>query len=113
MRQRWGQIYDLFCFIILSLVKSIILYDFEVTFDTRQKWSQMHKPFAVPLTFEKWIVKYENDTISREESKNAMNSVISAVQTLVSKLLRNSATINNICDDEELEEERTCIENLS
>ena len=37
---------------------------------------------------------------------------ISAVQTLVSKLLRNSSTINNICDDEELGEERTCIENL-
>ena len=32
-------------------------------------------------------MKYENDTISKEESKNAMNSVISAVQTLVSKLL--------------------------
>ena len=45
------------------------------------------KAFAVPLTFEKRIVKYENDTISKEESKNAMNSVISALQTLVSRLL--------------------------
>ena len=44
------------------------------------------KAVAVPLTFEKRIVKYENDTIWKEESKNAMNSVISAVQTLVSKL---------------------------
>ena len=61
------------------------------------------KAFAVPLTFEKQTVKYENDTILKDESKNAMNSVIPAVQTLVSKLLSNSATINNSCDDEELE----------
>ena len=33
------------------------------------------KPFAVPLTFEKRIVKYENDTILKEESKNAMSSL--------------------------------------
>ena len=47
----------------------------------------MHKSLcSVSLTFEKRIVKYENDTIGEEESKNAMNSVISAVQTLVSKL---------------------------
>ena len=48
----------------------------------------MHKSVcSVSLTFEKRIVKYENDTISKEECKNAMNSVISAVQTLVSSLL--------------------------
>ena len=69
------------------------------------------KAVAVPLTFEKRIVKYENDTIWKEESKNAMNSVISALQTLVSRL-SNSATINNRCNDEELVEERTVIENL-
>jgi len=34
------------------------------------------KGFAVPSTFEKRIVKYENDTTR----KNAMNFVISAVQ---------------------------------
>lgn len=70
------------------------------------------KAFAVPLTFEKRIVKYENDTISKDESKNAMNSVISTAQRLVSKLLLNSATNKYSCDDEELGEERTVIKNL-
>lgn len=45
------------------------------------------KGFAVPSTFEKRIVKYENDTIVKMKKKNAMNSVISAVQTLLYKLL--------------------------
>ena len=53
----------------------------------KSEYSQMHKSLCCSFDIWKRILKYENETISKEESKNAMNSVISAVQTLVSKLL--------------------------